>query len=220
MENTYIVYKHTAPNGKHYIGMTKHTLEHRSGPMGKHYRKSSKLFWCAIQKYGWDNFKHIVLIHGLTKEQAATWERKLIKHLKTTDRKYGYNIHPGGIDNEPYQYKERPFVNLAGKNNPMYGKKHNEETRNLISIKVKEARKKYGHPNTGKHRSETTKEKIRLANRAFEGRCKKVYCFELDQIFQSTREVGRELKIDHSAVSSYCRGNRKYKIGGYSFKYV
>jgi len=48
--------------------------------------------------------------------------------------------------------------NTKGENNPMYGKKHSEES----IIKMREAKLGKKHPNYGKHLSEETKEKIRL----------------------------------------------------------
>ena len=68
----YTVYKHTAPNGKVYIGITKRKLEER-WEAGKGY-KSNSLFYKAILKYGWANIKHEVIKSGLTKEEAEIAE--------------------------------------------------------------------------------------------------------------------------------------------------
>ena len=90
----YVVYKHTAPNGKIYIGITGQTTAKR-WIRGKGYRKN-KHFFSAIEKYGWDNFTHEILLYDLTKEEAETEEKRLIAELKSNDPKYGYNQSTGG----------------------------------------------------------------------------------------------------------------------------
>ena len=90
----YTVYKHTAPNGKVYIGITKiNPLRRWRNGYGY---KGQEYFYRAILKYGWDNFKHEILYTGLTKEQAQAKEIELIELYKATDSDYGYNIHKGG----------------------------------------------------------------------------------------------------------------------------
>ena len=63
----YTVYKHTAPNGKVYIGITSHSIEGRWRKDGSGYKLNNH-FWNAIQKYGWNNFKHEILFENLMKE--------------------------------------------------------------------------------------------------------------------------------------------------------
>lgn len=64
---TYTVYKHTSPNGKVYIGITKLSVERR-WQEGKNY-KTSNHFNNAIKKYGWDNIKHEILFTGLSRSE-------------------------------------------------------------------------------------------------------------------------------------------------------
>ncbi len=68
----YCVYKHTSPNGKVYIGIT------RQNPIkrwmnGKGYAHNTH-FYNAILKYGWSNFRHEILFTGLTREDACQKE--------------------------------------------------------------------------------------------------------------------------------------------------
>lgn len=93
-DNNYIVYKHTAPNGKVYIGITKHH-PHERWANGFGYQ-TQVYFFRAIVKYGWDNIKHEILYSGLSEEEAKTTEIKLISEYKATDVNFGYNIDPGG----------------------------------------------------------------------------------------------------------------------------
>jgi hypothetical protein len=79
-------------NGKKYIGITQQSLKKRSNN-GKGYTGCTK-FYNAIQKYGWENFKHKILFKGLTKEEAELKEQELIKEYNTQID--GYNIANGG----------------------------------------------------------------------------------------------------------------------------
>lgn len=119
----YLVYKHTNKiNNKVYVGITSQTSTAR-WKNGRGY-KDQERFYNAILKYGWDNFEHKILIHGLTEEQASRWEKKLIKFWNTQDKKLGYNIQDGGYNNPMTEETKIKIRNaVMGKNNGMYGKK-------------------------------------------------------------------------------------------------
>lgn len=89
--NTYCVYKHTAPNDKVYIGITKYDPEYRWLNNGRGYSHQTT-FFNAIIKYGWINFKHEIIYKNLSKEEALNKEEELIQFYKSYDRRYGYNI--------------------------------------------------------------------------------------------------------------------------------
>lgn len=95
-EKLYYVYIHTTPNGKRYVGLT-HFQPGKRWRNGKNY-KSSRYFYNAIQKYGWENIKHEVLYSGLTWNEASKEEKRLIALYKTNDANYGYNCTSGGED--------------------------------------------------------------------------------------------------------------------------
>lgn len=71
MDN-YIVYRHTSPNGKVYIGITSRKPEQRWKNVNGY--KDSPKFYNAIKKYGWDNFKHEILFDGLNEITAKLIE--------------------------------------------------------------------------------------------------------------------------------------------------
>ena len=102
----YSVYKHTAPNGKVYIGITKRKPEDRW--KNGHGYKNNILFYRAINKYGWENIDHEVLLEGLTKEEAFAAERELIARHRSSDNRFGYNITDGGA-NDWWFGKKRPL---------------------------------------------------------------------------------------------------------------
>ena len=87
----YKVYIHTFPNGKKYIGITRQDVTQRWGLHGSGY-KGQRYLWDAIQKYGWDNVVHEVVMYGLLESEALAVETALIKQFKTYDHNYGYNI--------------------------------------------------------------------------------------------------------------------------------
>jgi hypothetical protein len=97
-ELAYLVYKHTSPSGKAYIGQTKNyskrCLQHRQ-PQSK-----CLAFAEAIKKYGWDNFHHEILIDGLSLDDANTWEELLIAEHNTISPN-GYNLATGGGNSKP-----------------------------------------------------------------------------------------------------------------------
>lgn len=188
--NNYCIYMHkNKVNGKKYIGQTCQKPEYRWGKEGKGYEQCP-LFYSAIQKYGWDNFEHIIILTGLSAEEANLKEQELISFYKTTQKEFGYNLQKGGnnrIINESTRKKlsfsttnrwkdpefKKYFSDLMKQKwqDPAYrekiiksktGQSHiSEEGKKRIS----EARKKYieehGTPTQGKGHSEATKQKIR-----------------------------------------------------------
>ena len=93
MSDMYCVYMHRNKiNNKKYIGITKQKPEDR-WRHGLGY-KSQQKFYRAIEKYGWNNFDHIILNTGLSAEEAGTQEQILISLLDTYYN--GYNATLGG----------------------------------------------------------------------------------------------------------------------------
>lgn len=101
MEKTYCIYKHTNKiNGKIYIGQTCQKPEHRWGKQGQNYTERQPLFYSAIQKYGWDNFEHTIIIDNLTQEEANQQETYWINYYQSNILDYGYNLTSGGDKTE------------------------------------------------------------------------------------------------------------------------
>lgn len=167
--NTFIIYMHKNKiNGKIYIGQTCKSPEERWGTNGAKYKCQPK-FYIDIEKYGWDNFEHIILEKNLTQKEANEKEKYYISKYNSRNENYGYNILPGGS-------------NLSGENNPMFGKHHSDETKQKISFaaahrseetkqKMSESAKlrviRDGAPFQGKHLSEEAKEKLRKVDKSY-----------------------------------------------------
>lgn len=150
---SYCVYRHTAPNGKVYIGVTSQK-PHKRWDYGHGYR-SNKHFWNAIQKYGWSNMKHDVLFEGLSRREAACVEIELIALYRSYDRRFGYNIALGGSLNT---CSEETRIKLS---NSHKGKELSEEQRRKISEAVSGEK----HPFFGKHHTLETRTRLSEAQK-------------------------------------------------------
>ena len=93
----FTIYKLESPEGKVYIGCTKHNrLKYRFGPNGEGYGHQSRL-WEAIQRLGWEQFSKVVLDQVNTREEASELERYYIQKYNAQNPDKGYNVRPGGI---------------------------------------------------------------------------------------------------------------------------
>lgn len=160
----YILYEHVnKENGKKYIGITNNPLiRWRNKGIGyKPYKGSISKFWNAIEKYGWDNFEHNILLEGLTFEEACSKEKEEIS--KYDIRKELYNIaqggnggiiyleHPKGMKGKKHslEYKMELSKRMSKENNPFYGKKWEEFG---------------GHPKGMKGKKHTDENKKKISN--------------------------------------------------------
>lgn len=204
----YTVYKHTAPNGKTYIGITGRDPVRRWGG-GSNYR-SNKHFFSAIQLYGWENIKHEIIATGLSKEAAAALEIELIEQYDSTNREKGYNESTGG---------EAPAA----------GSKHSEETRRKMSESRKgrrlseAARQKMSRSAKGRRLSEEQKEKMRGANNRFYGKAspnrKAVICIETGITYESISEAAKATGAQQQKISRVCNG-KNHTAGGFHWAFI
>lgn len=236
MERKWKLYKHISPNGKVYIGITCQDVNKRwSNGRGYSYNKH---FINAINKYGWDNFKHEILFDNLTEKKAKLLEQSYIHFYDSTNVEKGYNMTLGGEGTLGYAHTEESKRKMRelkkdkynGENNPMYGKSCSEETKRKISIantgrkatketreKMSKSHKGKNHVNYGKHLSEETKRKISKGNK---GKCvgennpraRKIICITTGEIFNTTKQASEKYNIDLSGIIKCCKG--KYKSAG------
>lgn len=156
------VYMHTSPSNKVYIGITSREPKLRWGN-GCNY-SSNEHFYRAIQKYGWDNFKHEILFSNLSLKEAKAKEIELIAFYDSTNPEKGYNITKGGESGNGNHHteltKQKIRDAMKGRPSPMKGREHSEEVKRRISEKNKNREKRSGF-----HLSEETKKKIGEANK-------------------------------------------------------
>lgn len=151
-EPTYSLYVHITPNHKYYVGVTSQKVDNRWQHDGVGYKKQ-KLFYRAIQKYGWNNIQHIVLLDNLTKEVACECEKYLIAKYDTTNPVNGYNNTFGGEGVNGYKLT---LEQIETRRRNSTGRKHTAEACKRISEKQKgkivsdETRRKLSESHKGK----------------------------------------------------------------------
>lgn len=235
--NDYYVYKHTAPNGKVYIGITKQTPEQR-WKSGLGYR-NQKRFACAIKSYGWDAFTHEILFSGLSFDEACAKEVELIKFYKSNDPEFGYNIDGGGSANRVVGEETRQRLRESHA-----GVKLTEEHKRRISegnkgrVFTEETKTKLREANVGKTMSEESREKMSKSHTGLTHSRETVLRWKesnqslmtpVEQIdprtndlvcgFGSSMDAHRATGIDASSIIKCCRGKRQ-SAGGYKWRYV
>ena len=153
--NNYILYLHNSPSDKYYVGITCQGIKRRWRYDGSGYYQC-KYFYNAIQKYGFDNFKHFIIRMNLDEITANKCEVNMIKNLKSAGFQL-YNVSDGGravfkglsLSKEHKRKisesnmgrtptvmsitgKERLVKGLIGNKNAL-GHRHTENTRKQIS---------------------------------------------------------------------------------------
>ena len=182
--NNYYIYKHTCLiNGKIYIGQTCQNPEQRWGKNGQKY-KGCPYFYEAIQKYGWDNFKHEIIEKKLTSSEANIREEYWINFYKSNNKQYGYNLKSGGANNE-YSLSSREKMSISATN-----RFQKEEERKKQSERLKQAYK--NNPNFNK--------KIKQP----------IQCIETSEVFESLAAAAKWCGIRSlSSFGNYFRGESK-----------
>lgn len=186
-QKNYIVYMHINKiNDKKYIGITRQTPRKRwkngyGYGVGCYFRN-------AIDKYGWDNFEHVILFKNLSEQQAKDKEIELIEKYNTMNRNLGYNRTKGGdgcqgaILSDEAKQKIREF-NL--------GKHLSDDTKEKMSIS------RTGSKNW---------------------KSKEVNQYSLDgnfiKLWDCISTAAKNLNISYKAISNACRGKTKTS-GGY-----
>jgi group I intron endonuclease len=182
----FTVYMHVNKiNGKRYIGITKINPYKRWGTYGVGY-KTQRYFYKSIQKYGWDNFEHIIVATNLSKDDAKTMETNLIIKYKTLNRYYGYNAmyqdnYRSDVSDETRKKmseKRKKMIRETPGYIPRHKKMINEywsysenrlsaRKRKLLEYQLHPERRpiKEKHPLYGKHLSLSHREKIRNGNK-------------------------------------------------------
>lgn len=86
---------HISPSQKRYIGITSIKPVTARWANGKGY-SHNKYFARAIDKYGWNNFNHIIVFKDICEKDAKRIEVQLIAKYNSNNPLYGYNITAGG----------------------------------------------------------------------------------------------------------------------------
>lgn len=223
---SFIVYIHTCPNSKKYVGVTKRTTEER-WKNGEGY-KGQKHFYAAIQKYGWDKIEH-EYFEVESSNLMLYWERILIYHHKTIDRNYGYNKSGGGEHINGFYLSDeikRKISNTKKGSIPWNkGKQLSDENKQKISESLKGNQRALGHTLSdeskkkmieklrGKKQSEETKqkraEKLRGQKRSEETKTKMSKSMKGKNTYARSEEQKRQIS---ETMKLYWENKRKNKI--------
>lgn len=234
--NKFSVYCHISPSNKMYVGIS--CNPEKRWACGRGYSKNYR-FYRAIKKYGWDSFKHIIIVNNLPSEKAKDIERKLISHWNLTDFKFGYNIREGGDGSLSLHSRKLMSASRIGNTN-CKGNRLSCETKSKISKSLSKYYATHKNPFQGHHHSAKTIQKLKDRTFSNETRmkmsknhadvageknpsAKAVRQFNLDGTFIKeypyAKAAATELGIDLSTIIKCCKGKVK-TCGGFKWEYV
>lgn len=209
IKNKWLVYIHVNKlNNKKYVGITSRKPSDRWGKNGNKY-KSSPYFYNAIQKYGWDNFEHIILFTGLDEDVAKQKEKELIKSYQTNNKNLGYNCTDGGDGSCGRKLSDEQIEKIRQK---LIGKKHTDEWKREMSEIM-----------TGREFTEEWKNKISKSHiGSLNPSARKIVLidnkYNLIKTYDCMRYASEELDVHITHIQDVC--NKKYtNTGGYIFMY-
>ncbi len=189
MAGDYVLYEHRNKiNGKRYIGITNNTVKRWYGK-GKHY-DGCPYFFAAIQKYGWNNFEHNILIYDLSQEEASRLEKHYIKTLKTCDKAFGYNLAEGGT-NAP----------------TMLGRHHTDETRQKMRASAQ------GRTISDNQRRRHSKWMSENFVGSRNPKSRPVRCINTGEVFESQNIAARTKGVLQSKIWKCCNGEATHTHG-------
>jgi len=198
----YTVYMHKNKfDGKMYVGITcqdpkKRWLNGHGYSFNPHFNR-------AIQKYGWDNFEHIIVAEKLSKSEAENMEVELISKYNLTNQNIGYNLGNGGCASGRHTEETKKKISDAHK-----GLKHSEETKQKLSklftgrklsVQWLENRTK---AQTGLKRSRETIQRMSDAESVA------VICINNRKVYKSLTEASKLTNTQIGHISSCCNGTR------------
>lgn len=188
-------------NGKVYIGQTIQDDPNKRWKNGHNY-KTCTFFARAIEKYGWNNFQHIILQQGnFSQEELNQKQQYYISFYNACNPQKGYNISPGGANG--ISPNALPAAIEWMKNHPDFGL---ARANDMLKWQAE-------------HPQKAREYRRRSQKKAAEARRKKVVCIETGIVYESASEAARQVpKTSQSKICMVCRGKRK-TCGGYHWKY-
>lgn len=226
MNKLYTLYMHTnMRNGKRYIGITSQSVNRR-WDCGRGYR--TQVFFKAIEKYGWDGFRHEIIETGLSENDAIKKETDLIKKFDTCNPKYGYN--QSEVGNAPSETtkqkisKTKKMRFAMGEKSAFWGHRHTEETKALMKAHHRDCS---GENNSfyGKTHTDESKEKQSLVKKEMykdtskHPMSKPVICVETGKRFNCASDAAKEYGLNKSGICKAIKGTYA-SCGGYHWRYA
>lgn len=213
------IYKYTSPSNKVYIGQTINTLATRAKNIvsGKGYKKCP-IFWKAIQKYSFTNFK-VEILKEVPVSELNKWEKYYINYFNSIAPN-GYNLTIGGdggrmIDVYVYSAQNGSFLehyNSLSEASLMTG----VPIETISSILSKKTNRRIAHNMTF---TKAYYEKINLdiLNR---NNYVKIYVYDKDGLFykefNTITEASNYLKISYITIKRHLQN--KLSSNGFYFR--
>ena len=207
---SWVIYKHTSPDGKCYIGQTRKLGRRWSVKSGSGYEHNTK-FCEAIQRFGWKNFIHEILEDNiLTQEEALEREEYWIAFYDSY--RNGYNGNPGGkngyIEKRPIYQIEPDTKRIINKfDSLMDAVRATGISAPCISqccSRIIQTAGKYCWCYVDEFSDdwEMPKSSVRRGRR--------IVCIETGEVFHSPQELEKIIGVHHSQITRVC-GCEKYK---------
>jgi len=228
MKQFYIYLTTNLIDGKQYIG------QHR-GDENDAYLGSGKIIKKAIEKYGKENFKKIIL-EFCKEEELDEKEKYWIKYYNAYEDENFYNLSEGGQGGDGWRltnkwFKEHPeeaqkIYQENGKRLQQWVKEHPQEAKENIK-KMIEGRKKWVEENPNRvkeimekvnegkekwqkeHPKEHQEQIQKWVLAGSKANSKKVKCITTDKVFNSVSEAARYYGIPQGNISKVLKGERQ-----------
>lgn len=184
-------------NNKIYVGQTIQGKTKNRWRNGEGYKKQP--FYQAIQKYGWDNFFHLIIEENIPDDLVDKRESFWIEFYHAANPEYGYNIRTsGGAYNEAAKQKRKKYWDQHPERKEQLSQKMKEFNKNRdYSFMKGENHFRYGDHSTGKNASRSIP----------------VKCIETGQIFDSIKQASEWVTGGKTTIKSHisdvCKGKRK-----------
>jgi len=211
----YTVYMHINKiNQKKYIGITSQPVNRRWRSRGQGYKQCT-LFYRAIQKYGWDEFEHIILYTDLSEDEAKKKERELISKYHSNEKAYGYNLTDGG-EMSHYNEEARRRISEGVRRNPP--RRDHEVLSRGRKIFWENASEEYKKQWREKIKKQAQNPIILQARRAYMSsdknpRLQPVKCIETGVCYRSNKEAAEAMHGHSSTFYKIWSGHQKTAWG-------
>lgn len=229
----YSVYKIVFGNGKLYIGLTGKSVDERiKEHVWQRNSGTHRPIYTAMRKYK-DNFTVEIIQNNLTIEVAEQLEIDTIAKLGTTDRKFGYNLSPGGNagnimsaegklrwkEKMKPRYEDTEYVKritkqlIDQKNDPDYSKKQKSYVDNYFKDEANRIKHSEITKVTNNRRESKLKRAAHRGGKPFE-------CVETGQVFELLQDAADVFKVDKRRIHSILTKRRKTLFKQYTFRYI
>ena len=220
--NNYIIYEHISPSGKIYVGQTTN-IEKRWWKKGYNYLNKNqkgqyvhRYFAHALLKYGWDNFKHVIVLEGLSKAEANYAERYLIRWYKMHNMSYNCTDGGEGVLGLKFTKETREQISKRMlSSSPFKGKHLTEEQKQRQREKM-----------LGRKASKETRERMSKAQSGMvrPWKHKEVFAFdkqtgEFIKRYDSISAAAQELKVSYTGISNAANGKCP-SMGGFIWSFT